>query len=255
MIARLANEIGIDGIEVAPTMVWPRPLETTEDEARRYRAFWNDRGLPLVAMQALLFGRPDLSIFEGQQKRAETLDYLEGVMRLASWLGVPILVFGSPKNRRVGALRRDEADLLAEEFFRDAGARAARWNVTLCIEPNPPQYDCDFVTTSDEGRSLVERTSRVGFGLHLDSAAMTLSGEDIEAAVARHARIISHFHVSEPYLGPIARGVVRHDLVSAALREASYQGYCSVEMRHLPGVDEEGEMNRVLRFLKSVYGG
>lgn len=253
-VADMFRDRGIRAVEVAPTKIWPKPLEVSESEARRYRDFWRDRGVEIVAMQALLFGKPELAIFETAAKRREMLDYLDGIMRLASWLGCGPLVFGSPKNRRVGDLDRTAAWSIAVDFFRSAGELAQSHGVCLCIEPNPPQYACDFVTNSTDGRRLVDEVGHPGFGLHLDAAGMTMAGESIADVLPKHAGMIRHFHASEPELGRLALGGVRHDDAAMALRAAGYSGFCSVEMRYPPEIDLDKEVARVINFLQATYG-
>jgi sugar phosphate isomerase/epimerase len=254
LAAGLLNELGFAGVEVAPTRVWERPLEVLEEEARRHRRFWNERGIEVVALQALLFGRPDLTLFATGAARSETLEYLRGLMRLGEWLGARVLVFGAPKNRRLSGLDPDAAFSIAVDFFRAAGASAREHGVVLAIEPNPPQYDCDFVTTSEEALELVRRTGDEGFGLHLDAAAMTLAGESPAEAIAACAGSIAHFHVSEPQLGPIGSGGVDHAALASALRAIGYPNWKSIEMRAAP-VDTEGRLRKALRFVLDTYGG
>ena len=62
-----ANRIG--GVEIAPTKIWPKPLTASDDEIDRYRRFWLNHGIQVVAIQSLLFGRPDLNIFGAAEKR------------------------------------------------------------------------------------------------------------------------------------------------------------------------------------------
>src|SRR5438477_315577 len=130
-VADALRELGVTGIEVAPTKVWPQPLAATDAEVDAYRRFWNDRGIEIIAAQALLFGKPELTLFDSPETRARTLDYLTGIVRLCSRLGAGALVFGSPKNRRVGNGSPHKARQVAAEFFgrlagvaEDAGAEA-----------------------------------------------------------------------------------------------------------------------------------
>lgn len=252
-IARLMVELGITGVEIAPTKIWPRPLEVSADEARAYRRSWEDRGIRIVAMQALLYGRGDLTLFDSRTAREETLEYLRGIMRLGGRLGAGPLVFGSPKNRRMGNRSPAEVEQIAVDFFRAAGEVALQEGVVLCIEPNPAAYGCDWVTTSAEGRELVKRVGSEGFGLHLDAAGMTLSGESPEALDAC-ARDLCHFHVSEPYLGPIGEGGVDHAGFASVLRGVDYPNWVSVEMKHQPDRDTPMEIRRVLELLHRTYG-
>ena len=70
-VAGVLRDLGVTGIEVAPTKVWPRPLEASPTEIEDYRAFWEARGFEIVAAQALLFGRPDLTLFESEAARRQ----------------------------------------------------------------------------------------------------------------------------------------------------------------------------------------
>jgi D-psicose/D-tagatose/L-ribulose 3-epimerase len=256
LVADLMVEASVRGVEIAPTKVWPKPLLASARELADYRRFWESRGIPIVAMQALLFGRADLTLFESREKREETLAYLDAIMKLAGALGAGPLVFGSPKNRKVGAMAKSDAATIAVDFFRRAGDAAVKHGVVLCIEPNPTQYECDWVTTAREGIELVAAVNHPGFRLHLDAAGMTLAGDPIEESLRAAAASLCHFHVSEPFLGPIGKGGkdgVRHDLLAATLKRIGYAGFTSVEMRFDPAADLATELRRVLRLLRETY--
>jgi sugar phosphate isomerase/epimerase len=251
-VAALLNELGVAAIEVAPTVVWPRPLEVSVTEATAYRSWWEHRGIQIVALQSLLFGRPDLTVFGAAPLRAATLDYLRGISRLANWLGAVPLVFGSPGNRKAGELPLPERERMALEFFRSAGGASLEAGTVLCLEPNPREYGCDFVNTVEEARALVDAVGSGGFQLHLDAGAMTLAG-DSPATVAS-GRPPRHYHISEPYLRPIGSNGVDHASFGAALRRIDYRGWCSIEMRAPAEGPTLEELRRALRFAAESYG-
>lgn len=255
VVADLMAEAGVRGVEIAPTTIWPRPLETEEERILEYRRRWERRGIRIVAMQALLFGRPDLKVFGSDAERRQTIDYLRGIFRVGGLLGAGPLVFGSPKNRLRGALGREEAFSAAVTFFREAAAHAVEHGVVLCIEPNPPEYGCDFVTTSREARELVSAVAHPGFGLHLDAGGITLAGEDPAAVVAASIAAVRHVHASEPHLAPLGEGGADHRTLAASLRRLGYADWVSVEMRHDASRDLSAELRRVLRLLVETYGG
>jgi len=250
-VAQAMERDGITGVEIAPTMLWPRPAEVSAAEAGEVRRWWADRGIEVIAMQALLYGRPDLTVFGAAAGRRQTLDYLGQLFRLAAWLGARRLVFGSPRNRQAGTLEARERDAIAMAFFAEAGNAAAEFDVMLCIEPNPPGYDCDYITTVAEARALVATVASPGFGLHLDSGAMTLQGES-PAVLAAGAP--DHFHISEPWLSPVGAGDTDHAGFAGALRRAGYEGWCSVEMRQPEGDFDIGRLAGVMRFAAGTYG-
>jgi len=229
--AEMMQSLGVRGVEVAPTKVWPRPLEVAKADLNRYRSFWSGHGIAIVALQALLFGRPDLVIFGERTKRQETIDYLSGMMDVGAALGAKVLVFGSPVNRRAGALPREEVEEIALVFFHEVGRAAAERGVLLCIEPNPVEYGCDFITCAADALDLVKRVGSPGFGLHLDAGALTLSGESIHTVLDHGVSWVRHFHVSEPYLGQVGPAGADHRVFARALARAGYPGWVSIEMR------------------------
>lgn len=231
-IAAELLDAGAAGVEIAPTTIWPDPLVSTVEDRRACRDRWLNRGLPILSLQSLVFGRPDLQLFD-PRTRGALKDRLLGILEVARDLGAGPLVFGSPRNRTRGALTAEAALEIAVPFFREVGDAAGRIGVTLCIEPNPPVYACDFVTTAAEGRALVEAVGSPGFRLHLDAAGMYLAGDDAAAEIASSAAVLGHVHLSAPNLGPVEAGSspVDHRAVIAALRAAHYDGVVAVEMR------------------------
>ncbi len=195
-VTPLLHRYGVEGVELALTKLWHEPLAVPAAEVRAYRDGWVKQGLRIVALQALLFGKPHLKLFGSEPVRREMLDYLTGIIERAGQLGARALVFGSPKNRQRNGCSHTEARAIAVPFFRELSVAARRHGASFCIEPNPPQYGCDFVTTVAEGVELVDAVADDGFGLHLDSAAMHLAGDPPAASIAAAAERCKHFHVS-----------------------------------------------------------
>ena len=231
-VARALAAIGVRQIEIAPLRAVPVPWEPDTEKAKAYRAFWASHGIAVYAMQALLFGRDGLGIFGDAAARALTFDHLSGVLGLAELLGVKRLVFGSPLQR----LRGERADVelveIAVDFFSRLGEVAVQHGAQVCIEPNPPQYGCTWVTTAVEGAHIVRAVAHPGFGLHLDAAGMYLAGDRLPDAVQQGADQLGHVHFSAPQLGHVDRaGPVDYAALVAALRAAQYEGAVSIEMR------------------------
>lgn len=253
-ISEVMQHYGVTGVEIAPTKIWPDPLQATDADIASYKQFWLDKGIVVSSMQALLFGHPELTIFESKEKRQATIDYLRGIIRLGGKLGAKALVFGSPKNRLVGDLSQSLIEEISSEFFSSVGEIAKQNDTWFCIEPNPSDYGCDFINTSVQGKQLVERVATPGFGLHLDAAGMTMSGEDIAVTLTDAISDLRHFHISEPNLNPIGGGGVDHALFASILSTGNYNNWYSVEMRapdekyNVPGV------SKALGVVREYYG-
>lgn len=252
-VAGVLRESSVRAVEIAPTRRWADPAAASADAVSAYRGFWSEHGLTIVSLQALLFGRDDLLIFKTASSREATAAYLERVMGLAGALGASRLVFGSPKNRRRDQLDPRDADRIAIEFFRRLGRAAVANGVTLCIEPNPVEYGCDFLTNAIDCIAFLERVNSEGIALHLDSGAMTLTGEDPRDIVPAADRWLRHFHISEPFLQMIGSGLVDHAAFADALASAGFAGWLSIEMR-APDDDSAVEtVRRAVAYAQKVY--
>jgi len=254
-VADTMARLGVRGVEVAPPKLGPDPAAWKPTVVHAYREFWSSRGVSIVAMQALLFGRPDLVLFGDDAQRSALLAHLEHVFRLGSGLGAGPMIFGSPKNRLVGDLPAEQAHAIAVSFFRAAGDLAARLGTCLCIEPNPPEYGCDFITTTREARALVREVASPGFGLHIDAAALHMAGEGPDV-LRQCGPDIRHFHASEPMLAQVkSGGAVDHAAFARTLRELRYPHWVSIEMRpHGDDVDHLPLVQESLEFVTGVYG-
>ncbi len=249
----LLDTYKVDGIEVAPTKLWKSPSDATIEDVAQYRDTIESRGRRIVALQALLYGQPDLHLFKSAAIRGKTLDYLAEIARIGGALGAGPLVFGSPKNRQRGDMSLDAARSIAVEFLRECANVCEANDTILCIEPNPPAYDCDFATDTDETSALVREVDHPRIRLHLDSGAMALNGEDYRKSIEANLDILAHFHASEPYLAVIGTGAVDHAAAAAALRESGYDGWVSIEMRNGWTDPNTDAVEQALEFVVATY--
>lgn len=253
-VARELVSLGVTGIEVAPTKLWPDPAHRTDAEIDECRKTWHDRGLEIVAAQALLFGQPDLTLFDGEATRAKTMDYLKRIVHVCARLGAGALVFGSPKSRLAKDCDRNEVFAEAVEFFRNLGELAASEGTAIVMEANPPEYGADFITKATEAVELVRAVDCPGFRLHLDTACMTLAKDSTSSVFDAGSSILRHFHVSEPQLAVIGTGGVDHQAFARELHKRQYEHWVSIEMREPQPFDVEA-LKKVVRFVNEVYFG
>lgn len=249
--ADLLQRLGVNLIELAPTKRWPDLTQAPAADVTAYRRWWEDRGFEVVATQSIMFGRPDLQVFGPTDLRRQTLDFLKTTITLSARLGAKVTVFGSPKNRQKGKLSDQAAQDIAVPFFEEVGRFAHEAGVKFCIEPNAPDYACDFVTTAAQGADLVEAVATPGFDLHLDAACMAMVHDD-PASFARYNP--QHFHISAPMLEAVPDPAVPYDIMAKALRNVHYEHVYSIEMK----AQSEGNLTRVekaVKFALGTFGG
>jgi sugar phosphate isomerase/epimerase len=248
--ARLAR-LGVKGVEVAPTRLaaWdalPDSLLT------RYRERLRDEGLAVSSLQAILFGRPELRLFDEPAGFAGLLDHMRHVSAIAATLGAGVLVFGSPRNRSAGALPLEDAWPAARDRFRLLGEIAAASGAVIGIEPVPAVYGGDFLTSWRDVLRMVREVDHPGVRVHLDTGCVALGGDVIGEAVRTAREWITHFHAAEPQLGDFAAPVANHAEAAAALREIGYQRWLSIEMREQPNAPLDAVATAV-RFVSDLY--
>ncbi len=250
-ILALLRQYGATGIEVAPGKVWPNWQGADETAAARYREFLAAEGFQIPAMQAILFGRPELKVFDRSSHPA----FLEHVRRLAAIahaLACPVLVYGAPGSRRRGMRTYAEAMREAADFFRQAGAILADADCVFGIEANPAEYQCDFLTNPADVREFVDLTASPGVKMHFDSGAVYLNGGDPATAVAAAGEFI-HYHLSEPGLAPLGDGKVDQRAGLQALADRNYPHWISIEMRQ--GEEEKNALQKALQLVREAADG
>lgn len=244
------RDYGVSGIEVAPTRIWPYWENANQQSAEIHRRRMADEGFEIPAMQAILFGMPDLHFFDTKSHKA-FLEHMKLVADIGAGLGAEILVLGAPKNRKRGQIPVTLAMEKAKELLHKAGEICFDRGCCIGLEHNPIEYGCDFITNPADARELVDSINHPGVQLHLDSAGIHMCGGDIGTVIKSVVPFV-HYHVSEPMLEPIAGGVVDHRKAFFTLSEIDYSRWVSVEMKQPKEFELVGSS---LMRLKEIIGG
>lgn len=252
-VAALLRRYGIDAIDVAPGKYFPEPATATAQDIARVKNWWADQGIEITGMQALLFGTTGLNIFGSKESQAAMLEHLAGVCRIGGGLGGTRLVFGSPKNRDRGALDDGEVEQISSAFFRRLGDIAQSFGVTICLEPNPPLYGANFMTTTTETAAVVAKVAHPAVRMQLDTGALTINCEDPLQLLRKHASLVGHVHASEPNLVPLGDGGTDHRRVAAALGQYLPRHVVSIEMVATKDEPHERSIERALNIAIASY--
>ncbi|WP_283743914.1 TIM barrel protein [Sideroxydans sp. CL21] len=229
-IAKLLNRYGVDAIDIAPGKYFPEPAKATDEEILRAKRWWTERGIEITGMQALLFGTAGLNVFGSSEVQDTMLQHLTAVCRIGAGVGATRLVFGSPKNRDRNGLSDDQVMEIAIPFFRRLGDIAQSYGVVICLEPNPPCYGANFMTTSAETADVVRQVAHAAIRMQLDTGALTINGEEPAAVLQNSVMLIGHIHASEPDLVPLGDGGTDHANVAECLKSLLPDHIVSIEM-------------------------
>ncbi len=229
-IAEMLKRYGVDAIDIAPGKYFPEPDKATDEEIVRVKHWWAARGIEITGMQALLFGTSGLNVFGPAGARDALLQRLSAVCLIGAGLGATRLVFGAPKNRDRNGLNDNQVMEIAIPFFRQIGNVAQACGVIFCLEPNPPRYGANFMTTSAETAEVVRKVAHPAIRMQLDTGAMTINREDPVTVLHSNATLIGHVHASEPDLVPLGDGVVDHATMAENLRQQLPEHIVTIEM-------------------------
>ena len=229
-IAQMLHQYGIDAIDIAPGKYFLDLLITPISDIQKVKSWWSDRGIEIIGMQSLLFGKPDLNVFGSNEIQLNLLKHLKAVCRIGGCLGARKLVFGSPKNRDRSGLNDSEVEKTSVWFFSKLAKIAEQEGVVICLEPNPTYYGANFMTTCLETSDIVQAVDHPCIRMQLDTGALTINEEDPLWVLETFGKLIGHIHISEPDLLPIGCGSTDHRIISLALKKYLPHAHYTIEM-------------------------
>ena len=239
------SQSGVEGLVVAPTIIWPSVseianlsgdrLETLKRKAGEYRNRLGDLGLAVVGLQSLTYGvGENAKIFGTEEEGKNLAEHLKRLTDLAGSLGADSMSFGSPGLRNPGELSGEQAMERAAKLFGGVSVAAHDNNTQIAIEPLSG-YGNKFVENLKQARELADRIDHPGFGIHPDTAAMFGAGdtpEDLASLVRDHRDRVRGIDASAPDLARLSSALdVPQGKHVDALRGVSYQGWLSLEMK------------------------
>jgi len=246
------GELGISGIEVAPSRKWRDTwtgLKPQDVEA--YRKEVEAAGLEVVGLHSLFFDHPDLGLFKGEETDAQSLLFLEHLSSVCRDLGGKTLVYGGGRKR--GDVPSDQAYTQAYNFFETLCRRIEDHGTCFCFEPLGPN-DTDFINSALDSLAIVKDLSHPALKVQLDAKAL-YENDEVEPDVFQSvSKELVHFHANEPGLNPLGHsGTIDHHFLAKMLRDINYDGYVSIEQRMLNGDNPLADVKTSIAVLKENY--
>lgn len=247
-----AAAMGFEAVEIAPFTL-AKDVRTISTATRNVlRRAVESAGLEVAGLHWLLaktegfhVANPDAEV------RQRTLEYLGALARFCADLGGRVMVFGSPAQRSLPpGVARGDALKSAAGLFAGAAESAAECGVVICLEPLR-KTDTDMWTSASEALEFVEAVGHPNFQLMLDTRA--LHGEDRPApeTIGQMAGRFRHFHLNDASGRCPGLGHTDFGPVFAALKEAAYSGYVSVEPLEYVH-DPESDLRASVAYLKRI---
>jgi len=219
----------IEALEIAPTLIWKEPDLVPKIERQKFKDLVSSYGLSIIALQSLLFGKPELQLFGSPKSQKILLAYLKEMINLCSELGGRIVSFGAPRNRLKGELNLNEAISHASGFFFSLAEYAQSIDINVCVEPISSVYECDFINDTEQAILLINKVGHPNFNLLLDTGNLIFNKEDYEAVIRKHINQTAHIHINDPKLFPPSEGIGEHSIIAKTLKEVGYSGWLTLE--------------------------
>lgn len=249
-VCQFVRSVGYEGLELAPFTLAPTADDLTASQRADLRRQADDAGLRIVGLHWLLARTQGFHLTAADPGvRRRTAVYLASLARLCRDLGGSVLVFGSPAQRsRLAGVSAQQAYDSAAQTIEGVLPALDDCGVSLCLEPLT-RDETNFLNTCDEALSLIETVGHPRVVLHLDVKAMSSEQTPIPELIRRHAPRAGHFHANDPNRRGPGFGDVDFAPIFAALREAGYNRWVSVEVFDF-SPDPETIARRSLEYMK-----
>jgi hydroxypyruvate isomerase len=174
----------------------------------------------------------DSGVLSIPARSSEFLDNIDVAVAIGEQLGT--VAFNALYGNRVDGVPAAQQDELGTANLAAAAGAAARIGATVLVEAvsGPKPYP---VRTADDAVAVVRRARAAGaanVGFLCDLFHLAVNGDDIDAAITRHAGDIWHVQIADvPGRGEPGTGTLDIDGYLAHLQRSGYLGWVGLEYR------------------------
>ena len=236
-------ETGYNGLEIAPTRIFPETPYNHISEARDWAQGLKEKyGLVVPSMQSIWYGHQE-KIFGTKEERRILIDYTKKAIDFAEAIGCRNLVFGNPRNRDTEDVAGNYPTAI--EFFKEIGDYASEHNAVIAIEANPVIYNTHFLNTTEQAVEMAYKSGSEGVKVNIDLGTIIYNEESIDY-LKQIPEFINHVHISEPGLVLIEKREL-HNKLFEILNRIGYERFVSIEMGN------KGDLDAVKGIIRHIH--
>ncbi len=252
-IFSFVKQLGYEGVEIAPFTIAEDIGSVEESTIEEIRKLSKKVKIEIIGTHWLLVKPEGLSVSSRDKNlREKTSQYLCKLVDFTAKIEGKIMVFGSPKQRRIN---EGQTYKEVKEYFKEviipALEKCEKNNVYLCIEPLA-RTETNFINKAEEAIEIIEEINHPYLKLHLDVKAMSDEKKPIPEIIENSARYLKHFHVNDKNLLGPGFGDIDYKPIIEKLKKIGYNGWLSVEVFDFsPGAEviAEKSINYLKKFL------
>ncbi len=238
----IMQSLGFEGLEIAPTRIFPENPYDRLEEARAWAAeLKSTRGFDISSLQSIWYGRTE-NLFGSKEECRALIDYTKKAIDFAKTLNAHNLVFGCPRNRH---MPEGADEQIAIDFFTEIGNYAAENGAVIALEAVPAIYNTNYLNQTATAFDMIEKVNSKGFLLNLDVGSLLENGEEV-SILENKMHLVHHVHISEPGLKAIEQRQIHREL-AALLRDHNYERFVSIEVGKQDDIQTIAEMMKYVR--------
>ncbi len=168
---KIMQKHNFNNIELSITKKFGSWDNLKTNEIKDYKNYLNNEGLQVCSLQSLFYGK-DYNLFH---QTDQFIEHFKSVIEFSNLLECKYLVFGSPRNRRIGDLSIQDGN----QIFINTFKKIAEFNkeVTIGIETNPMYYNCDYLCSYYDVKNILQQINKENIKFHFDLACVLLNGD------------------------------------------------------------------------------
>lgn len=221
----------------------------TDEEIEECIRLSEEKNIPILS--ANCFFPRDIKLCGSGFSCEAIKNYAEIALEKANRFGIKTVVLGSGGSRMIpeGA-DKDECMAQLAKAFTVAGDAAAKYDITIVIEPlNKVETNC--INTVSEGAEMIRLVNHPNVKLLCDIYHFAKENEPM-SDIIENGDILYHFHIANPdgRIYPKKTDEYDYSKVVSAMREIGYDGLISIEGKAL---DFDKDLIEGIDFLKEIF--